>query len=115
MKFIYHTNGKDIVVAETICNEKKYKGEAKCAPGDKFDLEFGKKLAALRCEMKIRKETAKESLESADMYGETSRYFRRQAKMAIVMVRIHLFTEAFLCCHNGLVGMEGFEPSTSWI
>lgn len=83
MEFIYHTNGKDLVVAETIYNEKKYKGEAKCAPGDKFDFEFGKKLAALRCEMKIRKETAKESLESADMYGETSRYFRRQAKMAM--------------------------------
>lgn len=55
-KFIEHTR-KDTGVKEVIalthyCGET-VKGVASCSPADTYDLEVGKKLAALRCNMKI--------------------------------------------------------------
>ena len=83
MKFVYYTNGTDTVVAETIFHGQKFKGEARCAPEDEFDLEFGKKLAALRCELKARKADAKESIWYANEYAATARFFRAQSKHAM--------------------------------
>lgn len=55
-KFIEHTR-KDTGVKEVIalthyCGET-VKGVATCSPADTYDFEVGKKLAALRCNMKI--------------------------------------------------------------
>lgn len=55
-KFIEHTR-KDTGVKEVIalthyCGET-VKGVASCSPADTYDFEVGKKLAALRCNMKI--------------------------------------------------------------
>ena len=38
---------------------KKVVGEAKCAPGDSFDLEYGTVLATLRCDLKVAIKRAK--------------------------------------------------------
>ena len=55
-KFIEHTR-KDTGVKEVIalthyCGET-VKGVASCSPADTYDFEVGKKLAALRCNIKI--------------------------------------------------------------
>lgn len=54
MKFF--TNNTDTVVAilET-AKGVSYRGEAKCAPGDKFDYEKGVKISALRARMRRNK------------------------------------------------------------
>lgn len=41
------------VVAISSYAGKPVRGIAKCNPGDSFDVEFGKKLAAARCNLKI--------------------------------------------------------------
>lgn len=79
MNFSFYTNNKNLVVAETVSNGKQYKGVARCAPDDDFELEFGKKLAAARCELKIHKDRAKEHLTEANARQETARFFRREA------------------------------------
>ena len=47
----YYTNNK--VIAVSTYAGKTVRGVAICAPGDEFNLEFGKKLAAARCNEKV--------------------------------------------------------------
>lgn len=56
-KFYKHTdkNGVTIVTAIGTYAGRKIRAYAKCDPRDSFDLEKGKKLAALRCAKKIEK------------------------------------------------------------
>lgn len=49
-KFFVHGN---TVIAETTYAKKRIKASAKCAPGDVFDLQKGKELAAARCNLKV--------------------------------------------------------------
>ncbi len=51
-KYRYYTNGKKVIAVSTYAG-KTVRGVAVCDPHDTFDLEKGKKLAALRCAMKI--------------------------------------------------------------
>lgn len=44
--------GKKIIAISTYAG-RTVKGVAKCHPNDKFDVEFGKKLAAARCNEKV--------------------------------------------------------------
>ena len=48
----YYYAGNKIIAVSTYAG-KIVRGVAICAPGDDFDLEFGKKLAAARCNEKI--------------------------------------------------------------
>lgn len=55
-KYKYYVDEKNgIVVAIQTFAQKKYRGIARCAKGDTFDVEKGKKLAALKCNQKIAK------------------------------------------------------------
>lgn len=57
----------DIIAVSTFAG-KEVRGIAKCGPEDEFNLEFGKKLAAARCNAKIahkRKELAKKKFNKA--------------------------------------------------
>lgn len=48
-----------VVVAFGRCHNKTVVGVAKCADEDTFDVEVGKKLAALRCSLKIAEKRMK--------------------------------------------------------
>lgn len=51
-KYRYYITGNKIIAVSTYAG-KTVRGIAKCAEGDTFDMEKGKKLAALRCAEKI--------------------------------------------------------------
>lgn len=63
---------KGRVIAYSSYAGKTVKGIAKCAPEDKFDADFGKKLAAARCNMKIcimrKKELERKWYVATDIY-----------------------------------------------
>lgn len=69
------------VVAVSTYGGKRVRASAKCAPGDIFDLEKGKRLAAARCALKISKKRLKrasQKFQEADrMYDDIRRYFYR--------------------------------------
>lgn len=45
--------GKKEVVCVSHFAGKEYKGRAKCSPLDTFDIEYGKRLAQARCDVKV--------------------------------------------------------------
>lgn len=57
----YYTKNKVICVSSYA--GKPIRGIAKCAPGDEFDIEIGKKLAQLRCDLKVAKAREKRANE----------------------------------------------------
>lgn len=72
-KYRYFTNGEDTVIAEQTFAGRKFRGKAICDSQDEFDLEKGKKLAALRCNLKIcekRLKLAKKDYENVKKYTE---------------------------------------------
>ena len=58
------------VIAYSTYAGQGVRGIAKCAPDDKFDIEFGKKLAAARCNVKVARKRLKRALERRDMAWE---------------------------------------------
>ena len=57
---------KKKVVAYSTYAGQSVRGVAKCAPDDEFDVEFGKKLAAARCNVKVARKRLKRALEMRD-------------------------------------------------
>ena len=55
MRYKFYTNNKDIVIAVSSYAGKRVKGIAKLNPADTFDLEYGKRLAQYRCDIKVLK------------------------------------------------------------
>ena len=84
-KFIEHTR-KDTGVKEVIalthyCGET-VKGIASCSPADTYDFEVGKKLAALRCNMKIAdKRITKAYAEEFEVMKELDRLLAKRKKI----------------------------------
>jgi hypothetical protein len=84
-KFIEHTR-KDTGVKEVIalthyCGET-VKGVASCSPVDTYDFEVGKKLAALRCNMKIAdKRITKAYAEEFEVMEELDRLLKKRKKI----------------------------------
>lgn len=62
-KFYTHENsdGSKEVIAVSSYAEKTVKGVAICAPSDTFDVEKGKLLAKLRCDVKVDKKRLKKA------------------------------------------------------
>ena len=54
-KYKYYVVGENKVIAVSTYGGKYVRGVAKCAPGDVFNIEVGKQLAAARCNEKIAK------------------------------------------------------------
>ena len=52
-RYKFFVNGKKEVVAMSTYAGRYVKGIAKCSPEDEFDVEFGKRLAAARCNLKV--------------------------------------------------------------
>lgn len=61
---------KKKVVAYSTYAGQSVRGVAKCAPEDEFDVEFGKKLAAARCNVKVARKRLKRALEMRDVAWE---------------------------------------------
>lgn len=59
--FYYHED-KKTVVCTTLYKGQMVRGIAKCDPEDEFDLEFGKKVAYLRCKAKFARKKFKHAL-----------------------------------------------------
>ena len=53
-KYKYYQAGNKVIAVSTFAG-RTVRGIAKCNPKDSFDLEKGKKLAALRCNEKVAK------------------------------------------------------------
>ena len=61
--YTYEVDGNRVIAKSTFA-KKEVKGVAICAPEDEFDLEYGKKLAAARCNLEValkREKAAKHS------------------------------------------------------
>ena len=58
---------------------RSVKGVAKCAPNDEFSMEYGKRLAQARCDVKI---ASKRIEATADKYVKTAMEINRLAKEA---------------------------------
>lgn len=58
MRYRYFNSETEVVCVSSFAG-KSVVGRAKCAPGDNFNLEVGKKLARLRCDLKIAKKRKK--------------------------------------------------------
>lgn len=58
------------VIAYSTYAGQAVRGIAKCAPNDEFDIEFGKKLAAARCNVKVARKRLKRALERRDAAWE---------------------------------------------
>ena len=65
-KYKFYTDNKTVVVACAKHRGKVVKGIAKCAPEDTFDLEYGKSLAAARCNLKVTNIRVKEVCDALD-------------------------------------------------
>ena len=51
-EYKYIVNGRTVIALSHYAG-RTVRGVAKCSPEDEFDVEFGKKLAAARCDLKI--------------------------------------------------------------
>lgn len=57
-KYRFYTNGKKVFAVSTYAG-KEVRGVASCHPNDTFDLQYGKALAAARCEAKVAQKRLK--------------------------------------------------------
>ena len=77
-RYRFIQTGNKVICISTYA-KKVVKGIAKCSPNDKFDLEFGKELAKLRCDVKVadkRADRATEKyIEAEDNLYEANQYF----------------------------------------
>ena len=95
-KYDYYTHtlpdGTIEVIAKSTYAGKTVKGKAKCHPEDTFDVETGKKLAALRCARKVAEKRmcrsvdcvneAKEMLAIAEQYLNDMRDYYTDSAIA---------------------------------
>ena len=70
---------KKKVVAYSSYAGQSVRGVAKCAPNDKFDVEFGKELAAARCNVKVARKRLKRAMERRDAAWQE--YLRAQDQL----------------------------------
>lgn len=64
-KYKYFVNGNKIIAISTYAG-KTVRGVATCHPEDNFDIETGKKLAAMRCDLKVREKRWKAANRKAE-------------------------------------------------
>ena len=71
-KYKYFVNGNKIIAISTYAG-KTVRGVATCHPEDNFDMETGKQLAAMRCDLKVREKRWKAANRKAEEKWETFR------------------------------------------
>lgn len=81
-RYNYHVAGNKVICTSTYA-KKCVRGVAKCAPGDEFDLEKGKELAKLRCDLKVaKKRRQRAEIEKQKILETLVNDFMRNEKMA---------------------------------
>lgn len=85
-KYHYYIAGNKVIATSTYAG-KTVRGVAKCAEGDTFDLEKGKRLAALRCGEKVAK---KRYERAADKVANTHADFEL-AKIQLYKANMYLW------------------------
>lgn len=72
---------KGKVIALSTYAGKVVRGIAKCSPSDEFDEEYGKKLAAARCNLKVaekrNRRAARKCIEATDNYAKASKVYEQ--------------------------------------
>lgn len=84
MNIKYHTNGRDLVVATAKVEDQYLRAEARCAHGNVFDLEAGKRVAERRLR-KLAMLSLKRDMEAlacieqglVDQYAEKKKLYDR--------------------------------------
>ena len=78
-KYVVHTNknGDKEIIARSTYGGKTVKGKAICHPNDAYDEAKGKKLAALRCNLRIAN---KRRERAAEQYSEAVRAYEAAYK-----------------------------------
>lgn len=71
-KYKYFVNGNKIIAISTYAG-KTVRGVATCHPEDNFDMETGKQLAAMRCDLKVREKRWKAANRKAEEKWEAFR------------------------------------------
>lgn len=89
-KYRYYHNDNQVIAVSTFAG-RTVRGIAKCDPKDKFSLETGKKLAALKCNNKI---TAKRLKRAALRYVEAEKAVVAAQKHAECMKRYYMDAKA---------------------
>lgn len=78
MRYRFIQAGNKVICISTYA-KKVVKGIAKCSPNDEFDLDLGKELAKLRCDVKIADKRANRAaekyIEAEDNLFEANQYF----------------------------------------
>lgn len=78
MRYRFIQAGNKVICISTYA-KKVVKGIAKCSPNDEFDIEIGKELAKLRCDVKIADKRANRAaekyIEAEDNLFEANQYF----------------------------------------
>lgn len=70
----YHNAENGTIVCTTLYKGQMVRGIAKCDPEDNFDIDFGKKLAYLRCKQKFaRKKLKRAKAAEKDAFVEKNR------------------------------------------
>lgn len=81
-KYRYYTDNKGKVVAVSSYAGRPVRGIAKCNPNDEFNLEFGKELAAARCNGKIARKRSERAYKLyTDALAAAYRATRHSEKM----------------------------------
>ena len=81
-KYNVYTNGKGLVVVKTTYGGCTFAGEAKCAPGDEYNEEYGVALATARCKRKLFKAKKMVATEKAEYYEMIAKKFEKLAEEA---------------------------------
>ena len=95
-KYKYYQAGNKVIAVSSFAG-RTVRGVAKCAPNDEFDLEKGKKLAALRCNEKVaqrrlarahkKQEEAAAQFCRAEAYYDNMIYYEEDAYEALLEAR----------------------------
>ena len=77
MRYNFYTSGKKVICVSSYAG-KAVRGVSKCDPKDEFNLEDGKKLSQLRCDVKIAlkrvKRAREKALEATRLVGDAREY-----------------------------------------
>lgn len=96
-KYKYYVDEKNgIVVAVQTFAKKRFSGIARCAKSDVFDVEIGKKIAALKCNKKIASARVKYAKSERDSWDRW--YFevksRKEKYEAYLQMAVEEYNEA---------------------
>ena len=84
-RYRYYTAGNKIIAVSTYAG-KTVRGITKCAEGDTFDMEKGKKLAAARCALKIANKRLNRAIrkenEANDAFYQAQRHLDKMTTYA---------------------------------